>query len=133
MENSKPTLSRFQMMAWTWISIAIYLLVFFSVIFNASILGNVEKLTVPDINPVFILLMGLSQGAHITAKAVIQPVFSINGIRPNRGVRVGDSVSILGSNFGEQRRVVLVEHYSSRDNSQDDWEDEDKSQSWLYR
>lgn len=63
----KPTTTRFQMFAWTFIAIIIYLVIFFSTI--SSKLSNIEDLTsVPDINLTLVTLMGLSQGVYVAGK-----------------------------------------------------------------
>ena len=60
MENDKPTVSRFQMFAWTIISIIIYLSFFFSLTFSVAFISDIKQ-GVPDIPQIFVILMGLSQ------------------------------------------------------------------------
>lgn len=98
-ENGKPSLTRVQMFSWTWIAVAVYLILFFSsvnsvtsdyvlhksscddsynVIKNNST-ASVEKkyrcmydLNVPNVDETFVVLMGLSQGAYLGGKFVSQ-------------------------------------------------------------
>lgn len=64
----KPTTTRFQMFAWTFITIIIYLVIFFSTIFS-TVLSTVENLTsIPDMNLTLVILMGLSQGTYVAGK-----------------------------------------------------------------
>lgn len=110
MENDKITLPRFQMFAWTWISIIVYLVLVYSKV--ATGLGNVENLSLPDLNILFVTLMGLSQGAYVTNKLATSTVFSINGIIPSR-LKLqpkNNSLTVLGSNFGNQGSV-WIERY----------------------
>jgi hypothetical protein len=112
MENDKPTVSRFQMFSWTWISIIIYLGYFFSQI---TLLTDVNILTVPDIPQVFVYLMGLSQVAYVGNKATLSKSIAVTQVEP-KAAAAGQPVTIRGTNFGpkEQGRVLF--------------EDEDKEQ-----
>ena len=58
-EFGKPSLSRFQMFGWTWISIAIYLFIYGAEITKYS--NDVVSLSIPDVFPIFVALMGLSR------------------------------------------------------------------------
>jgi hypothetical protein len=66
-ENDKPTLSRFQMFAWTWISI--YLLTVVSEV--PKYYGQVQNLVLPTIDPTLVVLMGLSQVAFLGGKSTV--------------------------------------------------------------
>ena len=82
MENEKPTVSRFQMFAWTIISIIIYLGFFFST--TTFLLDDVNALSVPDIPQIFVVLMGLSQTAYVGNKATISKSLTILQVVPNK-------------------------------------------------
>jgi len=105
MENDKITVSRFQMFAWTWISIIIYLGFFFSQTF----LNDVNDLVVPDIPQIFVYLMGLSQVGYVGTKAAIpgKLALSVTKIAPNQASK-GATVSIYGTNFGEQKEGKVL-------------------------
>lgn len=115
MENDKITLSRLQIFAWTWIGIIIYLITLFSE--AISNIGNVQYLSIPDMNVQFAILMGLSQGTYIINKAIKPQVFSINEIRPKPKVELksGSFIDILGSNFGQEEGTIWIECYRSLD------------------
>lgn len=67
-ENGQLSLTRFQMFAWTWIGIIIYLfLLYFTV--NTE-MGNVKQLSLPNIDGTIVFLMGLSQAAYLGKKMV---------------------------------------------------------------
>jgi hypothetical protein len=106
-EYGKPTLSRFQMFGWTWISIGIYLSVLFSKVSESS--HSVQNLSVPDVDPTLVVLMGLSQFAFLGIKASNSTEIQISRIYPLDGVS-GDSFSIFGKNFGDTRQVILLGH-----------------------
>ena len=78
-KNGKPTLPKFQMFAWTVISIIIYLAILFSSV-NDLANANLDELddkckenrylclSFPDIDSSLLVLMGLSQGAYLGAE-----------------------------------------------------------------
>jgi hypothetical protein len=65
MEEGKPTLGRYQMFLWTFLSISIYLLQF-----NNYINGPVINSIIPDVDDTLVFLMGLSQAGYLGLKAV---------------------------------------------------------------
>ena len=103
--NDKPALSRFQMFAWTWISIGIYLSVLFSVVDETS--NSVWNLTVPDIDPTLVALMGLSQVAFLGLKTTGSTGIQLSKIFPLHA-KPKQILSIFGKNFGEERQIVWI-------------------------
>jgi hypothetical protein len=68
-ENGQLSLTRFQMFTWTWIGIIIYLfLLYFTV---STEMGNVEQLSLPNVDGTIVFLMGLSQAAYLGKKIVL--------------------------------------------------------------
>jgi len=65
--NGKLDLARFQMFLWTIIGIGIYLHTVFDEVFT---LNTSEQLFLPDVAPVLVFLMGLSQAAYLGQKYV---------------------------------------------------------------
>jgi hypothetical protein len=57
-EFGKPSLSRYQMFGWTWISIIIYLSIYGAELSRDHI--NVANLKIPEVFPILVALMGLS-------------------------------------------------------------------------
>jgi len=102
MENDKPSLPRMQMFIWTWIAVVIYIGLFLAKLADPSTLQPITNLTLPDIDPTLVLLMGLSQSAYIGGKAVSQEAPVITEISPNEG-EVGHPISIGGFRFGDKR------------------------------
>jgi hypothetical protein len=106
MENDKPTVSRFQMFAWTIISIIVYLGFFFSQ--TIFLLTDVNKLVVPDIPQIFVYLMGLSQAGYVGVKGTISKSLTIIQVLPNKA-HINEDVIIVGTNFGSEKGSVFFE------------------------
>jgi hypothetical protein len=120
-EYGKPTLARFQMFGWTWISIIIYLFILFSTVISTEQLQN---LTLPDIDPTLVVLMGLSQFAYLGIKAGSTEM-QITSIYPLEG-KTGDPLSIYGRNFGKQGQIVWLGKWQIKysDGHIQGWDDE---------
>ncbi len=106
MENEKPTVSRFQMFAWTIISIIVYLGFFFSQ--TIFLLTDVNELVVPDIPQIFVYLMGLSQAGYVGVKGTISKSLTITQVLPNKA-HSNEDVIIVGTNFGSEKGSVFFE------------------------
>jgi len=106
MENEKPTVSRFQMFAWTIISIIVYLGFFFSQ--TIFLLTDVNELVVPDIPQIFVYLMGLSQAGYVGVKGTISKSLTVTRVLPNKA-RINEDVIIVGTNFGSEKGSVIFE------------------------
>lgn len=104
-EFGKPTLSRYQMFAWTWISIIIYLSAFITHVVAKS--SDVINLAVPDIDPLLVALMGLSQIAFLGVKTAVTTEIEIVQIYPLK-IRRGEYFSIFGKNFGNDRQFIWL-------------------------
>jgi len=104
-EFGKPSLSRFQMFGWTWISIVIYLSVYGAVISRDY--SNVVNLSIPDVFPVLVVLMGLSQVVFLGAKATVTAQIEITKVFP-LDVKQDENLSIFGLNFGSDRQDVWL-------------------------
>lgn len=104
-ENNKPTLTRYQMFIWTWVGIIVYVAIFVAMMTAPGALQNAQNLSLPDIDPTLVALMGLSQGAYIGGKAVASQAVLLNSISPSQG-KVGQSISLLGSGFGGTKDAV---------------------------
>ena len=105
MENEKVTVSRFQMFAWTVISIIIYLVFFFSK--TTFLLTDVNGLTVPDIPQIFVYVMGLSQAAYVGNKSTVSKSVTVLKVSPNNGT-AGTTVAIVGTNFGTKEKGTIL-------------------------
>jgi hypothetical protein len=104
-EFGKPSLSRFQMFGWTWISIIIYLSVYGAEIWRDY--RNVVNLNIPDVLPILVALMGLSQVVFLGAKATVSAQIEITKVFPLK-VKRGENLSIFGLNFGNDRQDVWL-------------------------
>ena len=104
-EFGKPSLSRFQMFGWTWISIAIYLFIYGAEISRDY--RNVVNLSIPDVFPLLVALMGLSQIVFLGAKATVTSQIEITKVFPLQVARE-KSLSIFGLNFGNDRQDVWI-------------------------
>lgn len=103
-EGGKPSLTRFQMFAWTFVGIIVFLVHFFSGIY--SNLSDANHLNVPTIDGILVTLMGLSQAAYLGGKAVT-PTAQKYRIFPGTALR-GEQISIFGEglNFGPTTDTV---------------------------
>jgi hypothetical protein len=105
-ENGKPSLSRFQMFAWTWISVIFYLISFISHTYYS--LHDVSTLNIPDVPGVFVILMGLSQGAYVGGKIVLKQIFEVTQVIPAQAQStIPFELTILGSNFGTDKELTI--------------------------
>jgi len=118
LENGKLTLSRLQMFLWTGIAAVVY--IFLLVNTTLASAKDVSALALPDIDVTLVVLMGLSQGAYLGGKLVLQHSGSntagadgsadfssvaITEIQPNNG-KAGQEISIFGKGFGTTKDVV---------------------------
>lgn len=143
-ENKKPALTRFQMFRWTWIGIIIYIAILFSTVTTTLGIGDAKvceqlqpndirfsqihcgkpltKMTLPDIDPTLVILMGLSQGGYLGGKIVTTPSMKIEkvvmGKKDNTFI-----LTIFGNNFGPNKDTVWFDDTQIRDNSISSWND----------
>ena len=129
-EGNKPTLGRYQMFLWTWISVIFFLFVFFSTVSDTmkeiettnkdpiAKSNPLRNLSVHGIDSKLVLLMGLSQGGYLAAKlAARQP------LKITRFVLDGDKlVSIFGDRFGDKTGIVKMDNKIIT-TKQDGWND----------
>jgi hypothetical protein len=104
-EFGKPSLSRFQMFGWTWISIIIYLFVYGAELGRDY--SNIVNLRIPEVFPLLVVLMGLSQVVFLGAKANVTSQIEITKVFPQKVTR-GGHLSIFGLNFGDVRQDVWI-------------------------
>jgi hypothetical protein len=96
-ENHKISLPKVQMLFWTWILVAIYLIGLF--LQTANIVNDRGELTFPDIHPAFVVIMLVSQGAFIGNILMTQRTMKIMYVMPRKG-KADEIISIFGTNFG---------------------------------
>jgi hypothetical protein len=127
-ENGKASLSRFQMFIWTFIGIIVYLCIFFGMLIKPGSLQDVQKLVMPDIDPTFLILMGISQGAYIGGKYITPQSTEITKISPERA-KVGETIFVYGTNFGKDKDNLQFKDKddksvtADKDKDIDDWTD----------
>jgi len=105
-ESGRPSLTRFQMFSWTIISITIFLGKLGSIF---VLKRTITEFTIPDIETIMVLLMGLSQGAYVGGKWISPSSMYISSVYPKM-VREGDVVTITGYNFGTEKQDVLFNY-----------------------
>jgi hypothetical protein len=145
-ENNKPALTRFQMFGWTWIGILIYLGILFSTV--GTTLMDIQDartcqtlqpneaqfselhcdkpltgLTLPDIDPTLVILMGLSQGAYLGGKIITVPTMKIDKVVLAKKDSNEYVLSIFGNNFGSNKDTVWFDNTQIRENKLLVWED----------
>lgn len=69
-QEMRPSLAKFQMLGWTVISIGIYVAIVWVEIYNVWIGGSPGSLSLPDLDPTLLVLMGISQSGYLGAKYV---------------------------------------------------------------
>jgi hypothetical protein len=122
-ENGRPTLTRYQMFSWTWISILIFLVYVF-----ANVSSGIKEisatfatsgkdvipadtankfLSIPNIDPALVVLMGMSQGAYIGGKLVARTPLTIYEILPPKAKKgMALPLQVIGSGFGDTSDTV---------------------------
>jgi hypothetical protein len=144
-ENKKPALTRFQMFGWTWIGIIIYIGILFSTVSTLMDIGDgklceplqpneikfnqlhcdkpLRTLTLPDIDPTLVILMGLSQGGYLGGKIVTTPTMKIERVVVGKKDNNIFILSIFGNNFGPNKDTVWFDDTQIRDNNILSWND----------
>ena len=67
-ENTVFSTTRFQMLAWTFVSVIIFLATLFALLSNLP--SNLSQLGLPNVSSTLIALSGISQGAYLLGKGV---------------------------------------------------------------
>jgi hypothetical protein len=112
-DGGNPDLSKIQMLCWTFIAIGVYLVTLFSklscmlhlspqdlaVVHGAVAKNAVALVTIPDISPALMVLMGLGQGAYLGNKLVTVETPRLTGLVPGAGIP-GSSLTLSGEAFG---------------------------------
>jgi hypothetical protein len=145
-ENNKPALTRFQMFGWTWIGIMIYIGILFSTvgttlmdIEDARICQTLQPneaeysqlhcnkpltdLTLPDIDPTLVVLMGLSQGAYLGGKIITVPTMKIDKVVLAKKDTNEYVLSIFGNNFGSNKDTLWFDNTQIREDNLLVWDD----------
>lgn len=104
-EHGKPSVSRVQMFAWTWIGIIVYVSILITDL--SEKVGDVNVLKVPDIDPMFLVLMGISQTAYISGK-VVSKTSDTGEIYPSPAL-AESRITIVGSGFENNFDTVWFE------------------------
>jgi hypothetical protein len=108
LEAGKPALHRYQIFLWTFIGITIYLVLFFSdisaTISDPTTLGS---LSLPNIDPTVVFLMGLSQGGCLGGKLFARTPIRIDRLIPGFENNTLRNLIILGKNFGSGGIILL--------------------------
>lgn len=134
-DQGSPDLTKIQMIAWTFIAIGVYLVGLVALVSDipAAIRNMrdeqgkpvapqqiteayasehpavVNRISLPDISPALMVLMGLGQGAYLGTKLVTSNVARLTHLTPSAG-RPGTQVSIAGVQFSDApdgNQVVL--------------------------
>jgi hypothetical protein len=66
----RPSLGRFQMFAWTVISVGIYLAILFHTVAQFWNHGSVGSLALPDLDSALLVLMGISHAGYVGSKYI---------------------------------------------------------------
>jgi hypothetical protein len=103
-EGGKPSLTRFQMFAWTFVGILVFLIHFSTAIMEN--VGDVNHLNIPVVDNFLVVLMGISQTAYLGVKGVT-PTQHKHRLFPEQGA-AGTKISIFGDglDFGPTTDTV---------------------------
>ena len=97
LEHDKPTLGRYQMLLWTFLSISIYLFQF-SHTMDQELVISTELTIIPDVKDSLVILMGLSQAGYLGFKSVARKrEFILESHTPNDGQIVDKNTDITAS------------------------------------
>jgi len=99
-DDGFPDLSKIQMLVWTLIAVAFYLLRTVQ-----AIQGKESEL--PDIDAALMVLMGLGQGAYLGKKLTTTRVPRLTGLSPGSG-NPGIEITIMGASFGDTQGGSLI-------------------------
>ena len=104
-DSGAPDLSKLQMVAWTLISIAVYLaLLVHEIDSPTGKVGDAVKMVarLPDVDPSLLVLMGVSQGAYLGKKLVTKSTAALRSLRPSKALS-GRVVEVEGDNLGDEQ------------------------------
>jgi hypothetical protein len=102
-DDGYPDLSKVQVLSWTFIAIAIYLIQVESAISAATL----DKLSLPDIDSSLIALMGLGQAAYLGKKLTTTDTPRITGISPGTA-KPGTKVVLGGLSLGNAQDGSVI-------------------------
>lgn len=108
-DENFPDLSKIQIMAWTLISVVIYLI---SVVHQVNVFNDDPSKApiLPDIDPALMVLMGLGQGAYLGKKLTTTTIATmprIDNLSPFSG-KTKAEITITGMSFGESQKDSLI-------------------------
>jgi hypothetical protein len=144
-EDGRPSFSRFQMFLWTMAGLGIYVVLFIRMLTTAGMM--VWSLALPDLDPVLLGLMGVSQFGYVGGKYFsgtytgtpessetgsrtepVQPrgpkVFmpAIGQVFPRKG-KEKEPVTITGTNFGTTKDTIFLNEQKIPDTAVTSWSD----------
>jgi hypothetical protein len=122
-DTGAPDLSKIQMIGWTFVAIAIYVYtVYYQVLYIGTLsvadvhsltmssqsvldtLPSYARISLPDIDPSLLVLMGLGQGAYLGKKLVTTSTPRVTGVSPSAVQAAANTyaqaVAINGTGFG---------------------------------
>jgi hypothetical protein len=97
-DGGAPELAKIQMIGFTIIAIGIFVATVVHQIVSAKTAANLT-VSLPDIDPSLMVLMGISQGGYLGKKLVTFGTPSLYPLSPNTGIP-GTSVTLRGANLG---------------------------------
>ena len=104
-DDGNPDLSKIQVLGWTFIAAAIFILSTWNAIRAIAVPQGL-----PDIDSSVLWLMGIGQGAYIGKKLVTKEdpnAPRLDAVLPKEGKK-GDLIKITGANFGASKGKLLV-------------------------
>lgn len=110
-EDGMPALNKVQMMAWTIISIGVYV-----TLLIRQVNGSAPP-SLPDVDSALLVLMGVSQGTYL-GKKLISTTTPILQRLDKDSAKSGDTVILTGKNFGSEQAggTIKISHGKTEHN-----------------
>ena len=111
-DDGHPDLTKIQLLFWTLVSVAIYVTLTHAALWHffetpAHCVPGPTCLNLPDIDPVLMVLMGLSHGTYLGGKLTQVDLPRITGIAPPSG-RAATLIVLSGVDFGTAPGTVYL-------------------------
>jgi hypothetical protein len=109
-DDNRPDLTKVQLLFWTIVAVAVYLALTHSVLahyFAAPCVPGKDCLALPDIDPVLMVLMGLSHGTYLGGKLTQADIPRITALAPLSGPPK-THVVVHGVDFGTVAGTVYL-------------------------
>lgn len=95
-DGGQPDLIKFQMLAWTIVAVAIFLVSLYEHVYGPK----ADLTSLPDIDETLAVLMGIGHGTYVFHKLTLNTSPVLTGISPSNGLGKPQTIKVRGSGFG---------------------------------